>query len=238
MSCRGLCPHWKTGVPRFSSGLPSRAACVPVRSAPPEAAVAIRAVMVVSPATPATVPTSDGPAKSVARRSRKPWPRRPCAEKPSGRSPPSTAFANSAASGCRSTKRSAACVRWKSKILPRGKKTAAAIQQEVVQEIEQLLEVILRSLRKTGRLHGEAVEMATRAAMSRAGAAPLSELLRAGQPAFQRPGLFVGSGVIEAGRKTIIGQRLTQSGMFWTVAAANQIMALRRNRLSDRFEDY
>ena len=97
---------------------------------------------------------------------------------------------------------------------PRGKKTAAAIQQEVVQEIEQLLEVILRSLRKTGRLHGEAVEMATRAAMSRAGAAPLSELLRAGQPAFQRPGLFVGSGVIEAGRKTIIGQRLTQSGMF------------------------
>ena len=55
---------------------------------------------------------------------------------------------------------------------------------------------------------------------------------------FQRQGLFVGSGVIEAGCKTIIGQRLKQSGMFWTVAGANQIMALRCNRLSGRCEDY
>ena len=54
---------------------------------------------------------------------------------------------------------------------------------------------------------------------------------------FQRQGLLVGSGVIEAGCKTIIGQRLKQSGMFWTVAGANQIMALRCNRRSGRFED-
>ena len=55
---------------------------------------------------------------------------------------------------------------------------------------------------------------------------------------FQRQGLFVGWGVIEAGCQTIIGQRLKQSGMFWTVAGANQIMALRCNRRSGRFEDY
>ena len=59
---------------------------------------------------------------------------------------------------------------------------------------------------------------------------------------FQRQGLFVGWGVIEAGCQTIIGQRLKQSGMFWTVAGANQIMALRCNRGSGRgsgrFEDY
>ncbi len=56
-------------------------------------------------------------------------------------------------------------------------------------------------------------------------------------PTFRRQGLFVGSGVIEAGCKTAIG-RLKQSGMFWTVRGANAIIALRCNRLSGRFEDY
>ena len=56
-------------------------------------------------------------------------------------------------------------------------------------------------------------------------------------PAFRRQGLFVGSGVIEAGCKTAIG-RLKQSGMFWTVRGANAIIALRCHRLSGRFEDY
>jgi hypothetical protein len=37
-------------------------------------------------------------------------------------------------------------------------------------------------------------------------------------PQLRRQHLFVGSGVIEAGCKTVIGSRLTQSGMFWTVA--------------------
>lgn len=57
-------------------------------------------------------------------------------------------------------------------------------------------------------------------------------------PAFRSQGLFVGSGVIEAGCKTVIGSRLKRSGMFWTVRGANAIIALRCNRLSDRFEDY
>ena len=42
-------------------------------------------------------------------------------------------------------------------------------------------------------------------------------------PAFRAQHLFVGSGVIEAGCKTVIGQRLKQSGMFWTVRGANAI---------------
>jgi hypothetical protein len=57
-------------------------------------------------------------------------------------------------------------------------------------------------------------------------------------PEFRRQGLFVGSGVIEAGCKTVIGSRLKQSGMFWTVRGANAIIALRCCRLSGRFEDY
>jgi hypothetical protein len=51
-------------------------------------------------------------------------------------------------------------------------------------------------------------------------------------------GLFVGSGVIEAGCKSVIGQRLKQSGMEWTVRGANAIAALRCVIQSGRFEDY
>jgi hypothetical protein len=57
-------------------------------------------------------------------------------------------------------------------------------------------------------------------------------------PKFRRQHLFVGSGVIEAGCKTVIGSRLKQSGMFWTVRGANTIIALRCCHLNDRFEDY
>jgi len=56
-------------------------------------------------------------------------------------------------------------------------------------------------------------------------------------PKFRKQGLFVGSGVIEAGCKTVLG-RLKQSGMFWTVRGANDIIALRCCQLSGRFEDY
>lgn len=57
-------------------------------------------------------------------------------------------------------------------------------------------------------------------------------------PKFRRQHLFVGSGVIEAGCKTVIGSRLKQSGMFWSVRGANAIIALRCCYLNGRFEDY
>ncbi len=57
-------------------------------------------------------------------------------------------------------------------------------------------------------------------------------------PKFRRQHLFVGSGVIEAGGKTVIGSRLKQSGMFWTVRGANAIIALRCCYLNARFENY
>ena len=44
---------------------------------------------------------------------------------------------------------------------------------------------------------------------------------------FRSRGLFTGSGVVEAGCKTVIGQRLKQSGMHWTVAGADSIITLR-----------
>ena len=57
-------------------------------------------------------------------------------------------------------------------------------------------------------------------------------------PKFRRQHLFVGSGVIEAGCKTVIASRLKRSGMFWTVRGANAILALRCCHLNGRVEDY
>ena len=45
---------------------------------------------------------------------------------------------------------------------------------------------------------------------------------------FRRQHLFVGSGVIEAGCKTVTGQRLKPSAMFRTVGGANAFITLRR----------
>lgn len=55
---------------------------------------------------------------------------------------------------------------------------------------------------------------------------------------FKDKGLFLGSGVIEAGCKTIIGQRMKQSGMEWSVRGANAIIALRCMEASGRTEQY
>jgi hypothetical protein len=57
-------------------------------------------------------------------------------------------------------------------------------------------------------------------------------------PQFRRQHLFVGSGAIEAGCKTVIGSRLKLSGMFWIVPGANGIIALRCCHLNGRFENY
>jgi Uncharacterised protein family (UPF0236) len=57
-------------------------------------------------------------------------------------------------------------------------------------------------------------------------------------PKFRRQHLFVGSGVIEAGCRTVVASRLKRSGMFWTVRGANAILALRCCHLNAEFEDY
>ena len=44
---------------------------------------------------------------------------------------------------------------------------------------------------------------------------------------FGSRGLFIGSGLVEAGGKAVIGRRLKLSGMRWTVAGADGITTLR-----------
>lgn len=53
---------------------------------------------------------------------------------------------------------------------------------------------------------------------------------------FRSRGLFTGSGVVEASCKTVIGQRLKQSGMHWTVHGADAIIALRCREASSTWE--
>lgn len=49
---------------------------------------------------------------------------------------------------------------------------------------------------------------------------------------YRTQGWFIGSGVVEAGCKHVVGQRLKQSGMFWTEAGATAILTLRCALLS------
>jgi hypothetical protein len=55
---------------------------------------------------------------------------------------------------------------------------------------------------------------------------------------FKNRGFFIGSGVLEAGCRSVIGQRLKQSGMHWSVDDANNIIALRCCFFSNRWEDF
>lgn len=55
---------------------------------------------------------------------------------------------------------------------------------------------------------------------------------------FRAAGYFIGSGVVEAGCKTVIGARCKHSGMFWSKEGAQNILALRclhSSRRSDEF---
>jgi hypothetical protein len=55
---------------------------------------------------------------------------------------------------------------------------------------------------------------------------------------FRRNGFFIGSGVVEAGCKTVIGGRCKQSGMFWGKEGAENVLALRCIYSSRRLENF
>jgi hypothetical protein len=55
---------------------------------------------------------------------------------------------------------------------------------------------------------------------------------------YRQQGWFIGSGVVESGCKRVIGQRLKQSGMFWTQTGATAVLSLRCALLSAQGWDY
>jgi hypothetical protein len=54
---------------------------------------------------------------------------------------------------------------------------------------------------------------------------------------YRDQGLFYGSGVIEGGCKCVIGQRLKESGMFWTESGATSVLNLRLALKSNRWDE-
>jgi hypothetical protein len=55
---------------------------------------------------------------------------------------------------------------------------------------------------------------------------------------YRKQGWFIGSGVIEAGCKNVVGKRLKQSGMFWSEAGATCVLNFRTLLLSQRFDAF
>lgn len=55
---------------------------------------------------------------------------------------------------------------------------------------------------------------------------------------FRKEGYFIGSGVVEAGCKTVIGARCKQAGMFWSEPGAENILALRCLERSRHWDDF
>lgn len=55
---------------------------------------------------------------------------------------------------------------------------------------------------------------------------------------FREAGYFIGSGVVEAGCKTVIGGRCKDSGMFWSEKGAESILSLRCLNRSRRLDEF
>lgn len=55
---------------------------------------------------------------------------------------------------------------------------------------------------------------------------------------FRQRGYFIGSGVVEAGCKTVVGQRVKESGMFWSVSGAENVLALRCAVMNENFDGF
>ena len=98
------------------------------------------------------------------------------------------------------------------------------------------IEPLVTHLREIATAHADAAALAQEVLKEAEYFATNADRMR--YPEFRKKGLFVGSGVVEAGCKSVIGSRLKRSGMFWTVRGANAIIALRCCRINGRFEDY
>jgi hypothetical protein len=54
---------------------------------------------------------------------------------------------------------------------------------------------------------------------------------------YREQGLFYGSGVVEGGCRAVIGQRLKESGMFWSLTGASNVTVLRCALMGNRWDE-
>ncbi len=55
---------------------------------------------------------------------------------------------------------------------------------------------------------------------------------------YREAGYFIGSGVIEAGCKTVVGQRVKQSGMLWSLKGADNVLSVRCAVMNGVFDGF
>lgn len=65
-----------------------------------------------------------------------------------------------------------------------------------------------------------------------------NNLARMNYGTFRKAGYFIGSGVVEAGCKTVVGKRMKCSGMFWSEEGGQGILDLRCAFLSHRLDSF
>jgi len=116
------------------------------------------------------------------------------------------------------------------------RKTTPAYQRQRDRWIQLLLSdgvgKIIRAARTAARARGvvEAVEKAL--------GYFVHNVERMQYGSFRRRGFFIGSGVIEAGCKSVVGARCKQSGMFWSTPGAEKVLAFRCIHLSHRTDAF
>jgi len=57
-------------------------------------------------------------------------------------------------------------------------------------------------------------------------------------PSYRRRRMHIGSGVVEAACKHVVGARCKRAGMRWTATGAETVLALRTQLLNDRWDEY
>lgn len=98
--------------------------------------------------------------------------------------------------------------------------------------LKDKVEVLIEETRQecAGKPHAQAVEEALHYFVT--------NISRMQYGTFRAAGYFIGSGVVEAGCKTVIGGRCKQSGMFWSEPGAENILAFRCIHSSRRLEEF
>ncbi len=66
----------------------------------------------------------------------------------------------------------------------------------------------------------------------------MSNAARMRDPAFRLQGMHIGSGIAEAACKTVVRTRMKRSGMRWTPAGLDALLALRTARLNGTFDAF
>lgn len=84
----------------------------------------------------------------------------------------------------------------------------------------------------------EALEIGKVAEVEKALGYFLNNIDRMQYGAFRKQGFFIGSGVVEAGCRSVVGARCKQSGMFWSVEGAGNILAFRCIHSSRRLNEF